>query len=110
MIKSYRHLVDSLQFEIPSGYIEDGESPKDAAMREFKEETGYSASKILFVGEYTLDYSMFEQKGYIFAAYDLKKNQQQQQFPTYFRIRFFFFSKCLLNFRIFFSRMNKNFK
>ncbi|MCJ7638228.1 MAG: hypothetical protein MUO21_12125, partial [Nitrososphaeraceae archaeon] len=30
MIKSYRHLVDSLQFEIPSGYIEDGESPKDA--------------------------------------------------------------------------------
>ena len=78
MIKSYRHLVDSLQFEIPSGYIEDGESPKDAAIREFKEETGYSASKILFVGEYTLDYSMFEQKGYIFAAYGLLQNQQQQ--------------------------------
>ena len=77
VIKSYRHIVDSLQFEIPSGYIEDGESPKDAAIREFKEETGYSASKILFVGEYTLDYSMFEQKGYIFAAYDLLQNQQQ---------------------------------
>lgn len=77
MIKSYRHLVDSLQFEIPSGYIEDGESPKDAAIREFKEETGYSANKILFVGEYTLDYSMFEQKGYIFAAYDLVKTQKQ---------------------------------
>ena len=77
MIKSYRHLVDSLQFEIPSGYIEDGESPKDAAIREFKEETGYSANKILFVGEYTLDYSMFEQRGYIFAAYDLVKTQEQ---------------------------------
>ena len=77
MIKSYRHLVDSLQFEIPSGYIEDGESPKDAVIREFKEETGYSANKILFVGEYTLDYSMFEQRGYIFAAYDLVKTQEQ---------------------------------
>lgn len=77
VIKSYRHLVDSLQFEIPSGYIEDGESPKDAAMREFKEETGYSANKILFVGEYTLDYSMFEQKGYIYAAYDLEKKNKQ---------------------------------
>jgi ADP-ribose diphosphatase len=77
VIKSYRHIVDSLQFEIPSGYIEDGESPKDAAIREFKEETGYSASKILFVGEYTLDYSMFEQKGYIFAAYGLLQNQPQ---------------------------------
>ena len=77
VIKSYRHLVDSVQVEIPSGYIEDDESPKDAAIREFKEETGYSASKILFVGEYTLDYSMFEQKGYIFAAYGLLQNQPQ---------------------------------
>ena len=76
MIKSYRHLVDSLQFEIPSGYIEDHESPKDAAVREFLEETGYNANEILFVGEYTLDYSMFEQKGYIFAAYDIVKKQE----------------------------------
>jgi len=77
IIKSYRHLVDSIQFEIPSGYIEDGETPMDAAIREFKEETGYNTNKILFVGEYTLDYSMFEQKGYIYAAYDLVKNNKQ---------------------------------
>ncbi len=77
VIKSYRHLVDSIQFEIPSGYIEAGESPIEAAKREFNEETGYITNNIVFVGEYTLDYSMFEQKGYIFAAYDLvKKNKQ----------------------------------
>ena len=77
IIKSYRHLVDSIQIEIPSGYIEDGETPMDAAIREFNEETGYNTNKILFVGEYTLDYSMFEQKGYIYAAYDLVKNNNQ---------------------------------
>jgi ADP-ribose pyrophosphatase len=77
IIKSYRHLVDSVQFEIPSGYIEDGETPMDAAIREFNEETGYNTNNILFVGEYTLDYSMFEQKGYIYAAYDLVKNNEQ---------------------------------
>jgi ADP-ribose pyrophosphatase len=77
MIKSYRHLVDSMQYEIPSGYIEDDETPMDAAIREFKEETGYKTNSILFVGEYTLDYSMFEQKGYIFAAYDLIKDDNQ---------------------------------
>jgi ADP-ribose pyrophosphatase len=77
IIKSYRHLVDSIQFEIPSGYIDDGETPMDAAIREFKEETGYTTNNILFVGEYTLDYSMFEQKGYIYAAYDLVKNNEQ---------------------------------
>ena len=77
IIKSYRHLVDSIQLEIPSGYIEDGETPIDAAIREFKEETGYNTNNILYVGEYTLDYSMFQQKGYIYAAYDLVKNNEQ---------------------------------
>ena len=77
IIKSYRHLVDSIQVEIPSGYIEDDETPMDAAIREFKEETGYITNNILFVGEYTLDYSMFEQKGYIYAAYDIEKNNEQ---------------------------------
>ena len=77
VIRSYRHLVDSIQFEIPSGYIEEGESPIDAAQREFNEETGYVTNNMVFIGEYTLDYSMFEQKGFIYAAYDLvKKNKQ----------------------------------
>lgn len=73
IIKSYRHLVDSVQIEVPSGYIEQGESPKQAAIRELEEETSYKAKRIVPVGKYTLDYSMFEQTGNVFAAYDLAK-------------------------------------
>ncbi|HSF49741.1 MAG TPA: NUDIX hydrolase, partial [Nitrososphaeraceae archaeon] len=54
IIKSYRHLVDSVQIEIPSGYIESGETPIEAAVREFKEETGYVATELKLIGEYTL--------------------------------------------------------
>ena len=61
MIKSYRHLVDSVQIEVPSGYIEQGESPEQAAIRELEEETGYKAKRIVPIGSYTLDYYMFEQ-------------------------------------------------
>jgi ADP-ribose pyrophosphatase len=75
VIRSYRHLVDSIQVEAPSGYIENGESPDEAAKRELKEETGYEAQKIVSLGHYTLDYSMFEQNGNIFAAYDLFANK-----------------------------------
>lgn len=71
VIRSYRHLVDSIQVEAPSGYIEDAESPDQAAKRELQEETGYEAKKIVSLGYYTLDYTMFEQKGNVFAAYDL---------------------------------------
>ena len=73
VIKSYRHLVDSILIEIPSGYIDKGESPKEAAIRELKEETGYSAKDVISIGDYTLDYSMFEQRGNLFVAYDLVK-------------------------------------
>lgn len=76
IIRSYRHLVDAIQVEAPSGYIEDGESPYEAAKRELKEETGYEAQKIVSLGHYTLDYSMFEQNGNIFAAYDLLTNKE----------------------------------
>src|SRR5712691_2758884 len=76
-IKSYRHIVDSVQIEAPSGYIEKGESPEYAAIRELKEETGYTAKKIVSIGSYTLDYTMFEQKGNVFVAYDLIKEGKQ---------------------------------
>ncbi|MDQ4073498.1 MAG: NUDIX hydrolase, partial [Thermoproteota archaeon] len=62
-IKSYRYLVDSFQIEVPSGYIDEGESAQQAALRELKEETGYSARKLIPIGTYTTDYSMFKQKG-----------------------------------------------
>ncbi len=75
-IKSYRHLVDSRQIEVPSGYIEDGESAEQAACRELEEETGFRAGRLVPVGSYTVDYSMIEQEGNIFAAYDLKPGRK----------------------------------
>ena len=78
IIKSYRHLVDSIQVEAPSGYIEDGETPCQAAKRELEEETGYTAKKLVALGNYTLDYTMFEQKGNLFVAYGLSNEGKKQ--------------------------------
>ncbi|MEM2139556.1 NUDIX hydrolase [Nitrososphaera sp.] len=76
-IKSYRHLVDSWQLEVPAGYIEKGETARHAAIRELEEETGYRAKKMVHVGSYTLDYSMFAQTGNVFAAYGIEKSGRQ---------------------------------
>jgi ADP-ribose pyrophosphatase len=78
IIRSYRHLVDSIQVEAPSGYVEDGETPRQAAKRELEEETGYTAKKLVALGYYTLDYTMFEQKGNLFVAYDLSNDGKKQ--------------------------------
>jgi ADP-ribose diphosphatase len=78
LIKSYRHLVNSYQIEAPSGYIDTGETPIAAASRELKEETGYKAKNIISLGSYTLDYTMFEQRGNLFVGYDLVNEKQQE--------------------------------
>jgi ADP-ribose pyrophosphatase len=78
IIKSYRHLVDSIQVEAPSGYIEDCETPCQAAKRELEEETGYTAKKLVALGNYILDYTMFKQRGNLFAVYDLSNDVKKQ--------------------------------
>ena len=70
-------MVNSYQIEAPSGYIEPGETPLQAAMRELKEETGYRANNIIDLGSYTLDYTMFEQTGNLFVGYDLVNERKQ---------------------------------
>ena len=78
VIKSYRHLVNSYQIEAPSGYIENGETPVEAANRELNEETGYGANNIISLGSYTLDYTMFEQTGNLFVGYNLVNERKQE--------------------------------
>ncbi len=45
-IRQYRHAVGRILLELPAGKIDPGESKYMAGLREFKEETGYTAGSI----------------------------------------------------------------
>jgi ADP-ribose pyrophosphatase len=51
LIRQYRHGVRDVVLEIPGGIVEQGDTPLDAAIRELKEETGYAANEMVFLGE-----------------------------------------------------------
>lgn len=51
LIHQYRKAVDQILIEAPAGCMAPKEDPLDAAIRELKEETGFSANKLTKVGE-----------------------------------------------------------
>lgn len=53
--RSYKHGVRRVATSLPAGYLEQDESPIDAARRELREETGYEADEWRRLGSFTVD-------------------------------------------------------
>ena len=51
MVRQYRKPYEKTVLEIPAGKLEKDEDPYDAGLRELREETGYTAKKICFIGK-----------------------------------------------------------
>lgn len=72
MVKQYRYPMGRDVLEIPAGKIDKGESdPEGAAMRELKEETGYTAEKLQYLGKISPSVAYFEEIIYLYAGIGL---------------------------------------
>jgi len=77
VVEQYRPAVDDITIDIPGGGIEMGETPLEAAKRELKEETGYSANEFIKLSSFYPDSGRSEQKRHIFLAKGLNKGKQK---------------------------------
>lgn len=75
LVKQFRKPIEKVIWEIPAGKLEIGESPKECAIRELKEETGYTAKDIKLIHKFFTSSGFSNQKIYIFLATNLIKGE-----------------------------------
>ncbi|MCG4723050.1 NUDIX hydrolase, partial [Alistipes putredinis] len=71
LVRQFRKAIEKVLWEIPAGKLEQGESPKDCAIRELKEETGYSANNMKLIHKFYTSSGFSNQKIYVYLDTDL---------------------------------------
>lgn len=75
LIKQFRKAIEKEIVEIPAGKLEIGENPKDCAIRELQEETGYTAQNIKLMHKFFTSAGFSNQKVFIYLATGLTKGE-----------------------------------
>ena len=68
MVRQYRKPAGKVMLEVPAGKIDKGEKPLEAAVRELKEETGYTAEKVEFLTEFYPSVGYSEERLYLYLC------------------------------------------
>ena len=79
MVKQYRYPIKSNSLELPAGHVWPDEKPDECALRELKEETGFTAGKIEKILSYHPSTEYSTQVYHIFIAEDLKDGETDRE-------------------------------
>ena len=71
MVRQFRKAAERVIFEAPAGKIDPGEKPEVTAIRELKEETGYTAKNVRYLTHFYPSVGYSEEKLYLYLCTDL---------------------------------------
>lgn len=76
-VRQFRKALEKTIVEIPAGKLEPGEVPHETALRELKEETGYTAKTLQKVTAFYTSPGFADEFVHVFVATDLERGEQQ---------------------------------
>lgn len=86
LVRQYRKAVNKMLLEIPAGKLEINEEPRETAIRELREETGYTANNYRYLMEFYTSPGYTTEKIYMFMATDLIEGNQELDLGEYCEI------------------------
>ena len=72
LVRQFRPALGIFSFELPAGYVDDGESKNQAIVRELKEETGYFCNSISYIGGFKIASNRINNTLHVFFGKDAK--------------------------------------
>lgn len=77
LVRQWRHAMNGLTVEFPGGLGDPGEEPKESALRELEEETGFKAGKMTHLGTCSPNPALFSNEIHFYLAEDLQQTGKQ---------------------------------
>ena len=77
LVNQYRFGLEKTSLEIPGGMADHGEDPKQAAIRELKEETGFEGSEVIEIGRVESNPAILANHTYTYLALNCEKSADQ---------------------------------
>ena len=91
--EQYRYPYDDIITEIPAGKGDENEDPKETALRELEEETGYKANNIELLGLFYPSVGYTDESIHLYLATGLVKTKQHLDEGEYLEYKFVPFKK-----------------
>lgn len=95
LVKQFRKPMEEIMFEIPAGRLETKESPKNCALRELAEETGYSAGLFEELVSFYPSPGFSNEVIHIFLARDLTEGNAKPDEDEYLEVKKFSLEEAL---------------
>ncbi len=82
LVRQYRYGTNELHLELPAGFIEPDEDPRECAQRELAEETGFEAQDMEMIGTFHAEPVRSNALAHIFFARDAIQTRDLKLDPT----------------------------
>jgi ADP-ribose pyrophosphatase len=95
LIRQYRYSVGGYLWEIPAGTLEPGEAPRAAARRELREETGYTAGRLVLLAKLFTSPGILTEQMRLYLGTELKPSRLPCDLDECIEVRPFAFRDAL---------------
>lgn len=79
LIKQYRKSIEDTVLELPGGKLELNENPRECAIREFRQKTGYDAENFKLIHKFYTTVGISNQMMFIYLAKKLEKCEDKKE-------------------------------